>query len=73
MMKCYECGKPIRNEKRKVMKEVRLFRWSATPVPFHKNCWEKRRVSEEKRRYAKTFVESLIVLVAALIVAYVMV
>jgi hypothetical protein len=72
-MKCYECGEPIRNESQRVMESVRMFKWSDTFVPFHKKCWKKRQISEARRHYAKTFVESLILLAIALIATYIII
>ena len=71
-MKCYACGKPILHESQRVMEEVRMFRWSDTPVLFHKEYWAKRKFSARKQ-YAETFVESLILLAVALIAVYVVV
>jgi hypothetical protein len=48
-----------------------MFRWSSTQVPFHTECWEKRKVSDAKKRHAKMFAESLILLTVALIATYV--
>lgn len=70
-MKCYECGMPILDDNQRVMQSVRMFRWSSTQVPFHTECWEKRKVSDAKKRHAKMFAESLILLTVALIATYV--
>lgn len=72
-MKCYDCGKPIEEESRRMMEEVRMFRWSSTLVPFHKECWEKRRTSEAKKRYAKMFLESLVLIATAISAMYIIV
>ncbi len=50
-----------------------MFRWSSTLVPFHKECWEKRRTSEAKKRYAKMFLESLVLIATAISAMYIIV
>jgi hypothetical protein len=70
-MRCYECGESIQDEGQRVMGEVRMFRLSDTLVPFHKDCWERRRISKAKRHYAKAFAESLILLAVAFVATYV--
>jgi hypothetical protein len=58
----YEFGRSILNEGQRVIEEVRMFRWTDTFVPFHRGCWEKRRILKARRHYAKVFVEEAIFL-----------
>jgi hypothetical protein len=61
---------PILDEHQRVTRSVRAFRWSDIQVSCHIECWEKRKISSAKERYAKMLAESLILLAVTFIGTY---